>query len=87
MIPYNATVYRLDPSTGTELGVFVAAVAADGRMLRSNAVQGTPQDGTPAYDAVLRQLYPGSTFRIVRDGCDGYRRRLKQLALPPDYRR
>jgi hypothetical protein len=81
---YNATVYRLDPETGEVVGVFVAEVDDEGRMLRSNWVQCTGLEGTPAYDAYLRRC--GSRFEVVRDGCAGYRRRLLGLDLPPPYR-
>lgn len=85
MSVYNATVHRTDPSTGQEIGVFLAEVDAEGRMLRSNAVQFTGLEGTPAYDAYLRRT--GHAFRVVRDGGEGYRRRLLGLDLPPAYRR
>src|SRR5262245_25156016 len=81
---YNATVYRTDPATGEELGVFAAEVDAAGRMLRSNWLQCTGLEGTPRYDAYLRRS--GHVFRVDRDGAAGYRRRLLGLALPPAYR-
>jgi hypothetical protein len=46
MSAYNATVYRIDPATGEERGVFVAEVDAEGRMLRSNWLQCTGLEGT-----------------------------------------
>jgi hypothetical protein len=85
MSKYNATVYCIDPRTGQEIGVFVAEVNDEGRMLRSNAVQFTGLEGTPRYDTYLRRT--GHQFRIVRDDCRGYRRRLLGLDLPPNYRR
>jgi hypothetical protein len=85
MSEYNATVYRIDPRTGEELGVFVALVDDQGRMLRSNWLQCTGLEGTPRYDEYVRRT--GHTFRIVRDGCRGYRERLAGLNLPPAYRR
>ncbi len=85
MSRYNATVYRLDAQTGEVLGVFVAEVDAQGRMLRSNWVQCTGLEGTPRYDAYLRGT--GNAFRIEQDGCAGYRARLLGLDLPPPYRR
>jgi len=75
---YNATVTRIDPLTGQELGVFVAEVDEQGRMLRSNAVQFTGPEGRPEYDAYLRRS--GHQFRIAKDDCDGYRQRLLGLA-------
>jgi hypothetical protein len=81
---YNATVYRLD-AAGTEIGCFAAEVNDAGQMLRSNTVQFTGLEGSPRYDAYLRRS--GHQFRVVRDGGDGYRRRLLGLALPPAYRR
>jgi hypothetical protein len=80
---YNATVYRLDEG-GREVGVFVAEVDGQGRVLRSNAVQCTGLEGSPRYDALLRRT--GHQFRVARDGCAGYRARLAGLALPPAYR-
>jgi hypothetical protein len=80
---YNATVYRLDPQTNEVLSVFVAEVDEQGLMLRSNYLQCTGPEGTPRYDSYLRRS--GHTFRIERDGCEGYRRRLAGLALPPGY--
>ena len=80
---YNATVYRLDAQTGEVLGVFVAEVDAEGRMLRSNWIQCTGLEGTPRYDAYLRRT--GHTFRVVRDDCAGYCARLLGLDLPPAY--
>jgi hypothetical protein len=79
---YNATVYRLDARTGALLGVFAAEVDAEGRMLRSTWLRWTGLEGTPRYDAYLRRT--GDTFQIVRDGGEGYRRRL--LGLPPESR-
>jgi hypothetical protein len=64
--------------------VFLAQVDAEGRMLRSNAVQFTGLEGTPRYDRYLRRS--GHAFRVERDGGAGYRRRLHGLALPPAYR-
>jgi hypothetical protein len=80
---YNATVIRRDPQTGQELGVFVAEVDVEGRMLRSNAVQFTGLEGRPEYDAYLRRS--GHRFEVLRDGGQEYRRRLAGLALPPAY--
>jgi hypothetical protein len=77
---YNATVYYLD-GQGNERDVFVAEVDEEGRMLRSNWLQGTGLEGTPRYDEYLRRA--GHPFRVERDGCRGYRRRLLGLALPP----
>jgi hypothetical protein len=85
MSTYNATVYRTDPATGEELGVFLAEVDTEGRMLRSNAVQFTGLEGTARYDQVIRRS--GHAFRVDRDGGAGYRRRLHGLGLPPAYRR
>ena len=82
---YNATVIRLDPQTGVELGCFVAEVDDSGRMLRSNAVQCTGLEGSPWYDAYLRRS--GHAFRVVKDGCRAYRDRLAGLSLPSAYRR
>jgi hypothetical protein len=83
MISYNATVYRLDEQ-GNEVGVFVAEVDREGRMLRSNWLQFTGLEGTPRYDAYLRRN--GEQFRVERDDCAGYRRRLAGLMLPPAFR-
>ncbi len=83
MSQYNATVIRRDPQTGEELGVFVAEVDAEGRMLRSNAVQFTGLEGTPRYDEYIRRC--GHRFEVIKDGCAGYRQRLLGLALPPGY--
>jgi hypothetical protein len=85
MSRYNATVRRLDPQTGAELGVFLAEVDEQGRMLRSKAVQFTGLEGTPSYDDYLRRS--GDRFEVTRDGGEGYRRRLLGLALPPAYQR
>jgi hypothetical protein len=82
---YNATVIRRDPQTGKELGVFVAEVDAEGRLLRSNAVQFTGLEGSPKYDEYLRRC--GHRFEVLRDGGQEYRRRLLGLALPPSYQR
>lgn len=79
---YNATVYHED-AEGNPLGVFVAEVDAAGRMLRSNWIQCTGLEGTPKYDEYLRRT--GHRFRVVKDGCAGYRQRLAGLALPPAY--
>jgi hypothetical protein len=79
---YNATVYHED-AEGRPLGVFVAEVNDAGLMLRSNWISCTGLEGTAAYDAYLKRT--GHTFRVVRDGCAGYRQRLAGLALPPTY--
>jgi hypothetical protein len=84
MSSYNATVYRLDEQ-GNEVGVFVAEVDGEGRMLRSNWLQFTGLEGAPRYDAYLRRT--GGRFHVKRDGGAGYRRRLAALMLPPDHRR
>ena len=65
----------------------MAEVDGEGRMLRSNWLQGTGLEGTPGYDAHLRARCPGHAFRIERDGCRGYRDRLASLLLPPASRR
>ncbi len=62
---YNATVYRCDEH-GQEVGVFLAEVDEQGRMLRSNWLQFTGLEGMPSYDVYLRRT--GHTFRVVRDG-------------------
>jgi hypothetical protein len=80
---YNATVRRLDPQTGAELGVFLAEVDAQDRMLRSNAVQFTGLEGSARYDEYLRRS--GDRFEVTRDG--GGSRRLLGLNLPPAYQR
>jgi hypothetical protein len=82
MSQYNATVYHED-AEGHPLGVIAAEVDAEGRMPRSNWIQCTGLEGTPAYDAHLRRT--GHVFRVVRDGGAGYRQRLLGLALPPAY--
>ena len=38
------------------------------------------------YDVYLREREPGSEFRIVQDGCAGYRNLLGGLDLPPAYK-
>src|SRR5262245_21596282 len=78
---YNATVYKYDPLTGEEVGVFAAEVDEQGKMLRSNWILFSRLEGTPRYDAYLRRT--NYRFRVVRDDCAGYRRRL----LGPAYRR
>lgn len=83
MSRYNATVYRRDAETGEVVGVFVAEVDDQGRMLRSNWVQCTGLEGTPQYDEYLRRC--GCGFEVVRDGCAGYTRRLLGLDLPPTF--
>jgi hypothetical protein len=83
MSRYNATVRRLDPQTGAELGVFLAEVDEQDRMLRSNAVQFTGLEGSVRYDQYIRRC--GDRFEVTRDGGDDYRRRLLGLALPPAY--
>lgn len=81
---YNATVYRSLASGGES--TFVAEVDDAGRMLRSNAIQCTGYEGTPAYDTYVRGgAFAGDTLRIVRDGMAGYRARLSRMALPPTY--
>jgi hypothetical protein len=69
MSQYNATVTRFDPDTGEAIGCFVAEGDEAGRMLRSNWIQFTGLEGTPAYDEYLRRQ--GAEFRIVRDGGEG----------------
>jgi hypothetical protein len=82
MSSYNATVYRLEEQ-GNEVGVLVAEVDGEGRMLRSNWIQFTGLEGTPRYDAYLRRN--GEQFRFERDVDADYRRRLAGLMLPPAY--
>jgi hypothetical protein len=65
---YNATVYRLDEQ-GNEVGVFVAEVDGEGRLLRSNWLQCTGLEGTPRHDDYLRRT--GGRFRVERDGGAG----------------
>src|SRR5262249_25286194 len=78
--PSNSA-YRLDARPGALPGVFAAEVDALGRMLRSTWLRWTGLEGTPRYDAYLRRT--GDTFRVVRDGGEGYRRRLLGLACRP----
>jgi hypothetical protein len=83
----NATVYRIDAATGEEVGMFVAEVDSEGRMLRASGLQNTGREGTPVYDDYIRRTNPGFEFRVVRDGCRGFIDHLARLALPPAYRR
>ena len=85
MSRYNATVRRIDPLTGEEIGIFLAEIDEAGRMLRSNAIQFSGLEGTVRYDQYLRRT--GHRFDVTRDGGEGYRRRLLGLAVPPAYRR
>ena len=81
---YNATVYS--KINGKVVGTFIAQVNDEGKMLRSNWVQGTRYDGTDIYDMYLRLRFPNEEFEIVQDGGQGYRDRLSGLALPPAYK-
>lgn len=82
---YNATVYRYTPE-GAHVSTFVAEVDGEGMMLRSNSVQCTGLEGTPAYDAYVRAgAFSGYALQIVRDGAQGYRKVLTGMALPPAY--
>jgi hypothetical protein len=80
----NATLYRLNEQ-GNEIGVFVAEVDGEGRLLRSNWLQFTGLEGTPRYDGYLRRAE--GRLHVERDGGAGCRRRLAGLMLPPAYRR
>ncbi len=85
---YNATVYRVGEN-GEVIGTFVAKVnTEDGifKMTRNNAIQCTGLEGSTKYhDYFLSTFGPGESLWIVRDGCAGYRRVLRGLALPPAY--
>jgi hypothetical protein len=71
---YNATVRRYD---GERLVSVFTAQASNGVMLASNAVQCTGLEGTPAYDAYVRQnAFAGYRLEIAEDGCAGYKRHL-----------
>lgn len=72
---YNATVRRYD---GERLiSVFTAQADGNGTMLRSNAVQCTGLEGTPAYDAYVRSnAFAGYRLEVDVDGCAGYKRHL-----------
>lgn len=81
---YNATVYEYRDEK--PYGVFVAEVNNAGKMLRSNSVQCTGLEGNERYDEYFKKVHPDSTFKIVMDDCDGYKQRLRGLALPPTYK-
>ena len=67
------------------LGVFLAEVDEEARMLRSNSVQFTGLEGTPRYHNYM--LRSGHKFRVERDGGKGYRDRLAGMGLPLAYLR
>lgn len=83
--PYNATIRSYDRE-GKPYGVFVGEVE-DGVILRSNFLQFTGLEGTPYYHRLIEEDHRrfGRTFEIVLDGCRGYKRGLRALALPPAY--
>lgn len=87
---YNATVYEY--RDGKHISTFVAEVNEKGEMLRSNALQYTGyegkylKDGRAAYDVYFRSLLPNSEFKIVNDNCEGYKRKIMGLAVPPTYK-
>ena len=61
----NATVYHIDPTTGTVVGAFLAEVDDDGHVLRTTCPRLLGTDGIPRR--------AGLHFCIVRDGGQGYR--------------
>jgi hypothetical protein len=87
---YNATVYVY--RNGQYESVFVAEVNERGEMLRSNHLQCTGfegkylKDGRAAYDVYYRMRFPDRELQIVRDGGEGYKRKIMGLAVPPTYK-
>jgi hypothetical protein len=83
---YNATVYR-DDDEGNLLSVFTAQATPAGVLLASSAVQCTGLEGTEAYDGyVRRNAFAGDTLRVVLDNCQGYKDRIRGLAVPSAYK-
>ena len=82
---YNATVYRV--KGGKVISVFVCETHPQDstKMIRSNAIQYTGLEGTLDYDKYIREQYKDSYLNIVLDNCEGYKRKLRGLALPPTY--
>jgi len=79
---YNATVYQV--RNGKVVSAFMAQVNEEGKLLRSNWLQCTGLEGTPAYDERIRSLVAES-LSIVHDNGEGYKNCLRGLMLPPSY--
>ncbi len=98
---YNATVEEFKDEQPRGVFVAeVREINGRLQMLRSNSLQCTgyegktfreadPERGFKAgdacYDWYLRHHRAGSEFRITVDNCEGYKRRLQGLNLPPAY--
>jgi hypothetical protein len=79
---YNSTIFRI---RGDRLiSACVAEVDGEGRILRSNALQCTGAEGTPAYEARLMSLF-GDDRIVVEPDTRGYRRFLTGDINPDDY--
>lgn len=69
---YNSTIFTIHPD-GTTRSACVGEVDGDGRILRSNAVQFTGAEGTPAYEDRFRRMLPEGVTFTVESGTAGYR--------------
>lgn len=81
---YNASV--IEWKDGKLYGIFVAAINAEGKMLRSNSIQCSGYEESPEYDAMIRRRFPDLTFEIRRDNCAAYKAAISGLDLPPAYK-
>ena len=82
---YNATAYKLDEN-GKVFSVEAVEVDADGSVIRACGLW-SHENGTKQYEQTWRnaQFSMVKRIHIERDGAEGYRNRLRRLALPPSY--
>lgn len=82
---YNATAYKMN-AEGKVASVEAVEVDDDGVVVRACGLW-SHLSGTTAFDAAWRSGFFSfvTDVRIVRDGAEGYRNRIRGLSLPPAY--
>lgn len=76
---YNATLYQIDPKTKEIIGVHLAEVDAEGRIVRSTWMQNTGLEGTSRYERTLRTT--GCYVHAVPDGGRAFSQTVGMLSV------
>jgi len=63
---YNATLYQIDPKTKETIGIYLAEVNTEGRIVRSTWMEKTRLEGSSEYETILRTT--GCYFHAAQDG-------------------
>jgi hypothetical protein len=79
---YNATLYQIDPTTRATIGIYLAEIDAEGKIVRSTWRQETGHEGTAEYEGML--LTTDCSFHVVPDGGQGFWQIVRMTSAFPD---